>query len=337
MAIGFIAAAAAAPLIGGVIGHIASRGERKKAEQAFKNAFNIINQVGAPPDLAREILYKQFYQAGVLTPELEEAIELGISRVSQIQEDLSLRQRQMEALDALSRLSRTGIGPEERAAFNQLRSELQRESEAKKQQILQNLASRGLAGSGAELIASLQASQGDVQRASQEADRLAAMASQRALESLSRMGALSSQIRGQEFDIARTKAAAEDEFDIRRFNEAVARQRANIERKNLAQQLNLAEKQRIIDQNINLYNRELLRQREAELQNWENKLRLAQAKAHALTGQGQMFQQKAADTAQMWSQLGGGLGSGLGAVGQYLQTERLNDRLYNLEKEKLNR
>lgn len=301
----------AANLAGGVMGMISSSKNRAAFERATQEALAFLDAVPQPPDRTAEILIEKYRQAGVLTPEMEKKINLDVSRVSQIQEDQGLRQRQMEALDTLSRASKTGIGPEERAAFNQMRQEVQRDAEAKRQQILQNLAARGQAGSGSELIAQLQASQAADDRASMEGDRLAAQASQRALQALTQMGSMSGQVRGQDFDIASTKAGAEDQFDIQRFNEAVSRQRGNIDRGNEAQRMNLGERQRIGDVNVQAANTEKYRQDQARQDLWNSQFALAQAKAGARSGAAQNMFSAGQQGAQGWANLGAGVGNAL--------------------------
>ena len=179
-----IGAAASAPVIGGLFGSSSAKKAAAARAQAAAQALAELNKLGLPPDLSKEIIYRQFESQGELTPELEQEIELAASQTAQIKEDPSLRANQMEALNMLSQASRGGLRAEDRAAYNELRSKVQRDSEAKRQQILQQMAARGQAGSGAELMAQLQSAQAAADESSAGADRLAAEASQRALQAL---------------------------------------------------------------------------------------------------------------------------------------------------------
>jgi hypothetical protein len=145
------------------------------------------------------------------------------------------------------------------------------------------------------------------------------MAAQAALQAAAQSGQLGSSIRGQEFDIARTKAGAEDQFALQRFNEAVSRQQRDVQSRNLAQQYNLAQQQRIMDMNVAQRNAELQRQRAAEAQRYSLDLQRAQARAGAYTGQAQQLGQQAAATQQGWTQAIGGLSAGITAAGNYAQ------------------
>lgn len=308
------AGSVAGPILGGVLGGLFSGGARKKAEEQMRKALEEIEAVGAPPDLSREIILNKFQEAGLYTPELESAIDLGVSKVAQIQEDPALREAQTGALQLLQQRGKGGLNAEDRAAFNQLRSEVQRDSEAKRQQILQNMQARGLGGSGAELIAQLQASQSGDDRMSAEGDRIAATASQNALQAILQGGQLAGSVRGQDFDINQARAAAEDE--VNRFNvqNAISRQSRNVGSKNEAQQSNLANKQNVMNMNTQQANQELYRQAEAKRQAWLDQMSRAQALANARTGQAQNYNQQADRTAQQWQSIGSGVGAGFGAM-----------------------
>jgi hypothetical protein len=314
MAAPLAVAAIAAPIIGGIFGSINSAQDRARAEYLMQQALEEIRSVGAPPDLAKALILEKFEQAGMLTPELEQDINLGLSKVGQIQEDPSLRDAQMGALEALTKRGKTGLTPEDRAAYNEIRQRVAADSEGKRQQILQNFMARGQGGSGAELAAQLSASQSGADRMSAEGDRISADASKRALEAMMSSGQLGGQIRGQDFDINRTKASAEDE--IAKFNtaNAISRQSRNIAARNNAQQYNLAEKQRIQDANIQMRNNELARQADARRNYWLDQLSAAQGRASSYGTGANFAANQGAATAKQWQGIGAGVGAGAGAI-----------------------
>jgi hypothetical protein len=300
----------AAPIVGGIIGNITSSGDRRRAREAYERALAEINAIGAPPDLAREIILQRFEQVGVLTPELEEAVALEAPKVAQIQEDPSLRKAQTTALELLGERAKTGFSAEDRAALAQIQLQQARDTEAKRQQILQSYQQRGLGGAGTELASQLQAASAGAAQAGEEGLKLQAQAQRAALEAATQYGGLGGQIRGQEFDIARTKAGAEDQAAMARFNEAVGRQQRNVGTRMNVQQQNLATRQRIAEQNAAQANRELYRQREAEGQRYQFDLQRAQARAAAQQGMGGVYQQQAGQTAGMYAGIGTGIGQG---------------------------
>jgi hypothetical protein len=310
---------ALANVASGVVGGLASAGDRRAAAAASARALAEIERQGAPPDLAREILLREYKSAGVLTPEVEKQVDLGVSKVSEIKEAPELREAQMSALRRLQEASQAGFTPEARATMQEARTLAQRDAQAKMQQILQQQQARGLAGAGSTLAAQLQAGSAAAAEEGEAAIKTGAMAAQAALQAAAQSGQLGSSIRGQEFDIARTKARAEDQFALQRFNEAVSRQQRDVQSRNLAQQYNLAQQQRIMDMNIAQRNAELQRQRAAEAQRYSLDLQRAQARAGAYTGQAQQLGQQAAATQQGWTQAVGGLGAGMMAAGNYAQ------------------
>lgn len=318
-----------AAMASGIVGGIMSGNASKKAaaaqqaaiQAAMAQAMSIIDSVGAPPDLSKAIMIEQLQLAGVYTPEMEEAVDMEVSKVSQIQEDKGLRENQVKALQEISKRGRAGLTPEERAEFNKSRGEVQRDLEAKNQQIIQNLAMRGQGGGGAEIAARLLASQESADRASEESDRINATASARALEAIRESGQLSGQLRSQDFDIEATKAGAQDEFDRFNVENQVARQQRNVDSRNVAQATNLGEKQRVQDTNTAAANQEKYRQVQAQRDFWQDKLTQAQAKASVLTGGAGMMGQAAGGkdnaAANMWGQIGGAGASGFGALSSY--------------------
>ena len=181
-----LAASVAAPIVGGLVGNLMSQGDRAKQRKMMSQALEELKAAGLPPDLSKEIIYQQFQQVGILTPELEQELNLAESETAKIKEDSKLRDSQTQALDLISKAARTGLRPEDRAALNDIRQSVQRDAEAKRQQIMSSMAARGMGGSGSELLAQLSAGQEANERASREGLQIGADASKRALEMMQR-------------------------------------------------------------------------------------------------------------------------------------------------------
>lgn len=310
---------ALANVAGGIIGNMASSDDRKAAASASQRALQEIQRLGSPPDEAREILLREYQSAGILTPEIEKQVDLGVSQVSQIKEAPELREAQLGALKRLQEASKAGFTPEARATMQEARTLAQRDDQARRQQILQQQQARGLAGAGSTLAAQLQAASAAATEEGEAAIKTGAGASQAALSAVAQSGQLGSSIRGQEFDIARTKAGAEDQFALQRYNEAFSRQQRDVSSRNVAQQYNLAQQQLIMDKNINQRNAELQRQRQAESHRYQMEMERARMMASAYGGEAQQRQQQAAQTQQGWQQISGGVGGAAMAAGQYFQ------------------
>lgn len=314
----FGGAGVAANLVGGIAAREASRGALGEARNAMIEAQEELNRIGMPPDLSKKIIFEQFQQAGILTPELETEILAGPSKVGEITEDASLRDTQKEALQLLQQRGKGGLTPEDRAALNQIRNEIARDTEAKRQQIMQNFQARGQGGSGAELIAALQASQSGTNQASQEGDRLAAMSSANALNAINQAGTLGGSIRGQDFDVNSARAAAQDALEQFNVQNRSNVQQRNVGARNAAQEANLNAAQNISNANIGMENQERLRQNEAQRTYWQDQAQrqqmrsgAQQQRAAALTAEGQ---NAAAQAAAPWQMVG----SGLSTIGGFL-------------------
>lgn len=306
---------AAINVAAGIAGNLVSSGDRSAAANAANQAISELLSIGMPPDQAREIVYEQFKSAGVLTPELEQAFQLGPSAVAGIEEDPMSRDAQVSALQLLQQSGR-GLSPQDRMKFNQLRDEVQRDAEAKRLQILQEYRQRGMGGSGAELATQLSQAQNSANSASLEGDRIAAASAENALNAIRQSGDMASNLRSQDFDVARTKATAEDEFAKFNMQNRAGVQARNIASRNRAQESNLNNAQRIRDNNTNMRNNELLRQREAERQYWQDQMTRAQMRAGAYQGQSANHSNNANRTANQWVGAGRGIAEGVSAYNQ---------------------
>lgn len=327
-----IVGGAAANILSGAIGNIFSSGDKQKAFDLAEEAYQEIEAMGAPPDLAREIILEKYKQAGLYSPELEQAVDVGISEVSKIQEDPRLKEAQMNALGELEERGKLGITAEERAEMNKVRRQAGQDIEGRRQRILSSFQERGLSTPGLELAAQLQNAQAGANLESENADRIAAEASRRALESIVSSGNLGSKIREQDFNIANSKAQAVDELNRFNVSQQIARQQRNIASKNEAQGRNLSEAQRIQDLNATQRNQELVRQRQAEEEKYRLGLEQAKSKANAKLGQAGLYGEKARDTASTIGGVGAGISQGISTIGNY---QNYQNYLESLKQRKL--
>lgn len=308
------AISAGAGIAGGIAGNIASADDRRNARDKVSEAMGELMSIGLPPDLSQRLVLEKFKQEGTLTPAMEQEIQLQASKVGQIKEAPELKDAQLNALRMIQKRGQVGLTPEDRMAFNQLRQETQRDAEGKRQQIMQQMAARGQGGSGAELIAQLQAGQSGADRQSAEGDRIAAAASQNALQAMSQAGQLGGQIRGQDFSVNQARAGADDQNAMQQFNQAVSRQTRNVGNSNQAQQYNLGQAQDVSNRNVSQSNAETQRQNQAKMDYWNAMLGRAQMRSGALMGAANMANQQAQQKAGMWQSIGSGVGAGAGAM-----------------------
>lgn len=304
--------AAAAPILGGIIGQQQSAADRARAQQAAQAAYEEIAKLDAPPDLSQAIILKHFKQVGLYTPQLEKDISAGFSQVSQIQEDKALRDSQMGGLNLLKeRANVGGLSATDRASLNQIRQQAAIDQQGKLEAIKQNMAARGMTGGGSELAQELGAASAAGAEESAAADRIAAQAQQAALQAALQSGQLGGQIRQQDFDVAKAKADAADRFKLFDVQNSIARQQRNTASQNQGQLYNLDTQQQLENANTQMDNAEQARQLAAKRQYWQDQAQLAGMKSGAKLGQAQQYNSQADATAKMWQ----GVGSGAGAAG----------------------
>lgn len=309
------AIAAAVVVAGGIAGAIERSNAGDEVKKSMRQRLDEYERAGTPPNSALPLVLQEFKQQGILTPELEKQINVEASKVAQIQEDPKLRQAVVQGLQLLQSKGEQGFTAEDQAAFSKARTGAAKESQGRLQSILQQMHARGMGGSGAELAAQLSASQaGDTQLADQ-GEQIAADRAKASRDAIQQMITGSGQLRTQDFNIANTKAQAADELNRFRVGLEANQQARNVQSQNRAQELNLATAQHIADMNTQLTNAEKLRQRQAALQDWQNKVGLAQAKGGIYQDQGQQAWKEGAANAQGYAQIGQGLGSAVTAYG----------------------
>lgn len=309
-------ASAGAGILGGVIGGLASQGDRDRATAMMQDAMNELKNVKIPDIEKQKIVLKKLTQQGIITPEKEQEILQDQSSFEKIQEDKQLRDTQVNSLNALKKIANLGLTPEQRADLNDMRSKLERDIQARDQSIIQNMQQRGQAGSGSELAQRLLSSQQQSENAASAGDRLAAMAYQNQLNAIRQSGSLAGDIRNQDFGVEAAKASAADKISQFNTQNRIGVQERNVNASNQAQQKNLGEKQRIADTNVGLENTEETHNKSLYQQQYENELRRAQAIANAASGVAGQYNKNAEATSEMWSNIGGGAAKGIGALGQ---------------------
>lgn len=311
------AAAIAGPVIGGIMGGISASSGRRAQAAAAAAALAELNRIGMPPDLSRQVILQHFQSTGILTPALEQDINLQASQVGQITEDPSLRENQMDVLNTLGQQSRGGLQAGDRQAYNELRANVQRDAQAKQQQLMQQYQAQGQGGSGAQMMAQLASAQGAADQSSAGADRLAAQASQNALSALSQRSQAASGLRSQDFNVNQARAQALDSRNQFLFQNSAAMQQRNVGAQNQAQAANLQNAQNLSNANVGQENTESLRQNQAKRDYYSDQMGLATAKANALNNQGSAIQQGAQQQANMYTGIGNALGQGAAVYGNY--------------------
>lgn len=288
-----------------------------EARAAMENALKVLSETGEPPDLSNPLVLQGFQQAGLLTPENIEKLNLNADQVQELIENPEGKKNQEYALNALKDMSQTGLTATDRAAFNALRRQVGSDTQAKTNQILQQQQMQGKGSGGNALAAQLSAIQGANQNASAEADRLAAAATEARSAALSKFSNLSGEMRNT--DLGKQKFNLENELARQRFldQNSLSRQKANVDAENAAREANLQRQWGTSDRNIAMQNQELYRQNQEKGNLWDRKLKKAGMESAVYTGQsGQLMNQAANQAASNQSMITAGL-TAAGQLGKH--------------------
>ena len=246
-----IIAAAAIPAIASAIQYDQGSEERRKAREAQKKALEGFTALdGELPDYITDMPEDPYfvdpghmeYQAADYSgiqfdPVTGEAIHMGPSAMEGIALDPSTRAAQEAALLKLQGLSETGMDDVDMARLVEIQNRVGMQERGSREAIMQNMAERGIRGSGLELAAQLSNNQAAAQQAQSEALNVNAQAQQRALEALMNSGQMAGQMRSQDFAQEAQIAQASDA--IKKFNaqQSTAMQNQNLANQNQAKML----------------------------------------------------------------------------------------------------
>ena len=299
-------------IVGGVLGNNAAKMDRRHQKEAMKSMVAEYDRLGYPPDYAKALVLQEFERAGIYTPELEQEVEVAQSEMGNLLVSPDSKIAQMKALGLLGSLGKVGMGAEDRAALNQVRQETQRDAEAKRQQIIQQLNAQGMGGSGASLLAQLGAGQQAAELASQQSDALMANASSARRNAIQQYGQMAGEMRNTDYNQSAEIARAKDERNKFLAQNSIERQRTNVGALNTAQQANLTTQQRINDANVAMANEEKRRQAEAQQLAYQDKLKFVAGK----TGQQQLLADYYGNTANAKAKAQVAMGKGIGGLGE---------------------
>jgi hypothetical protein len=260
----------------------AGKSEMKESNRLMRDNIAKLEAIGIPTIEAQKIALQN--------PELVEPLiaeQMGASQMEDIQMDPRLQAAQRSALDEMTGLGQTGLGAEDRAAFNQLRRQAAGAAEAQQASTMQEMAGRGMLDSGANLIAQLQAGQSQADRMSQEGDRLAASASEARRAALGQQANMASQMSAQDLGLKTGKASAAD--TIAQFN---TQQRAQTGAANQGYRVDRA------SQLANIANQQEVANKGLIQQNFQNQIQKAGGVAQQQNALAGNLQQQAAGAQQ---------------------------------------
>ncbi len=306
-----IGGAVAAPIIGGYLGQQAGQSQLDAANAARQQALAQYMGISAPDVASQQLALQQYQNAGNYTPEQMQALQMGQTAMGGIQTDPRLMQAQMAALQQLSQTGQMGMTPGEAAALNQAQMNAASQAQAKNKQIQDQFARTGMGGSGAQLAAQLENSQGSAQMLANNSNQVAQNAQQNALQAISQSGQLGGQMQAQQFGQQAEVARAKDY--INQFNTQNAQniQGQNVQNNNQAALRNLQNTQNVSGQNTQLANQQQQYNKQLLQQQFNNQMALASGRAGQYQGIAQADQAQAGNIANSYAGMGQGAGGAL--------------------------
>lgn len=309
-------AAVAAPIITNMIGQHQASGAKQESEQILKDLYAKYANLQIPDIEKQRLALEEFKSSGMYDPATEQAFQLGSQDAMQnIAVDPRLKQAQMNQLETLSKLGETGFSPVEKAELNAMQRKVEADNTSRLQQILQQQDMRGVGSSEAGLAARLQDSQSSANRQAEEADRIAAQAFERALQSKMGAGQLGAQMEANDFGQQAAVAGAVNNREMANFNNRNQVQQRNVAGQNQGQMYNLQNQQGITNQNVALRNSQQQYNKELQQQQYQNEL----SKLAGMSGSGgnlsNNYAGQAQQTQQNWANIGKGVGGAIAGYG----------------------
>jgi hypothetical protein len=300
-------AGGAGTVAGGLMGYLTKPDLSASTNSAKLQALTAL--LNRPPEIPEVELQKYstpeaLAYLGNFTPEELQATGLPAGVINQ-----AMRNKQLQALGGVEELSQTGLSAIDRAALSEIQNEIAMQERGQRESILQNMAQRGLSGSGQELAAQLQSSQAASQLASQQGLQQAAQAQRARVDALSNLSNMATGIESTDFQRQAQKSQAQDvinQFNTQNRNVAGLR---NLDlRQNLQSEFD-RERNRIAQANTDLANKEIMQnQVNRPLAQYGLQTQYTSALGQGIGGVGQTQTQQQLANQQAMSQ---GLGTGL--------------------------
>lgn len=317
------AAAAGSSIAGGLIGAADNASARDQAKQAYDQSVADLNAIGIPSIEAQQLVMEEYKSQGKWTPELEQAVQLGPSNMSNITTDPAYKQASLKALGSLQGIGDSGgMTLSDRSNLEGIESSIAAKNRGAREAILQDAQQRGGYGSGTSVAAQLLAQQQGANEAHQAGLQTAGNAQARALAAIQAAGQLGGNLQGQEFGQKSQQASAADE--IAKWNAANQQQvqGTNVGVQNQASQYNLANAQNLANANVDTRNKEQAYNKSLYQQQYQNQMQQASAKANARAGQAT----NALAAGQQAATAAAGVGSGVNqAITAYGQQQNNNE------------
>lgn len=307
---------------GGILGNILSAGDQQKALDAQLAALQGFQNLN--PTL-QQVNFQGQQSVGSYNPNLESTFQQGPNALAGIQSNPAYMSAQNNALQGLQQVAQNGgLTTIDKANLNNMLSQSAQQNAGQQGAIQQQMAARGMGGSGFQLAAQMAGQQNSANQANQAATNVAGQAQMRALQAMQGAGNLGQSMQAQQYGQQANAANAQNL--INQFNTMNSQNVANTntQNQNQGQLYNLQQGQTIANNNANMANQQQLQNNNYQQQYYNNQLGKQQAIAGQQNGLSNYYQGSANRTAGTINQAAQGAGQVYGAYDQ-MNSQKGND------------
>ncbi|CAB4157380.1 hypothetical protein UFOVP683_19 [uncultured Caudovirales phage] len=245
----------------------------------------------------------------IYNPEAMSATEL-----RDILGNTEMRAEQLQARQMLEDITNSGgMTAIDRARLSEIQNQIGSQERGSREQILQNMAQRGLYGSGAELASQLQNQQSASQAASLAGSQVASDAQNRAYNAILQGGQMASDIENTDYSRLAQSAQAQDainQYNNQNRNTALMQDWQN---KQNARTMNTSAENELKQQNQALLNQgQYYNAVNKPMAQYGMQSQQGQAAQQGLTGQANLSQQQNTNQSNFWSNIAGSAIQGAG-------------------------
>jgi hypothetical protein len=316
-----MAAGALVGTVGSLVGGNQQRKGAKAQRAAAERAAAMYDKINIPDIEKQKLILDRYNYQGDYDPEKLLALGLDPSQMQNVNADQQALDAQVEALNQVREIAQGGMTESDEAAARQLSRKVASDDIARRKAVLNQMAQRGTLGSGMELAAQLQQAQDSTQSQSDANDRLIQQALARSLDGSSRLGNLAEQMRYQDFSEKSQKARAADEINKFNITNSQSITNQNVGNRNIAQLRNLDAQQLLNNSNVDLANRQQQFNKGLLQNQFDNQMRLTDAKAGRQQAIGNAQANVSNQNANMIGGIAGGIANLGGAIGQNIQNQ----------------
>lgn len=215
------------------------------------------------------------------------------SRLAGLEQDQRLTGVQSSALQRLSEIADgDGFTAQDKARLDQAQDQVATADRGRREAILQNMATRGMSGSGNELLAQLQSNQAATDRQNDASLNIAAQGNQRALEALMSSSDLARRMDQDRLGLETRKAQAQDAINQFNAGQRLSKDQYNSQVSNRASEANWQNAQNIANANVGLKNDDTRYQNDLKQRGFENSMSKQGGKAAAMGSLGEFYWNK---------------------------------------------